>query len=182
MSSTLDSLLAPLAARPAQWLITGVAGFIGSHLAEGLLKQGQRVVGLDDFSTGRMETLREVRAEVGEAAWSRFRLVEGSVLDPDLCARAMEGVDYVLHHAALVSVPRSLEEPVLTTWINVGGFANLLASARHAGVRRVVYASSSAVYGDASGAANREECLGEPLSPYALTKRENELQAKLYAL
>jgi UDP-N-acetylglucosamine/UDP-N-acetylgalactosamine 4-epimerase len=175
-----DDRLAGLEARSGLWVVTGAAGFIGSNLVERLLAYGQRVTGLDLFTTGRRENLEAVRRSVGEEAWGRFTLLEGSVEDAALCARACAGADHVLHHAALVSVPLSMELPEAATRTNVGGFAVLLEAARAAGVRRVVYASSSAVYGDASGAGNREDLLGEPVSPYALTKRINEMQARYY--
>ena len=181
MSSPISVMTEDLAVTRHKWLVTGAAGFIGSHLVETLLAGGQDVVGLDDFSTGRMSNLEEVRAQVGPAAWTRYVLLEGDIQDPAVCMQACEGVDYVLHHAAFVSVPLSMEKPDRTTWINVGGFANLLACAQKAEVRRVVYASSSAVYGDASGPANRETRIGEPLSPYALSKQQNEMQGRLYS-
>jgi UDP-N-acetylglucosamine 4-epimerase len=180
MGTVLEAQLAALTRTPKRWLVTGAAGFIGSHLTEALLGCGQAVAGLDDFSTGRAENLEAVQARVGPEAWKRFDLIRGSIEEPALCAQACRGAAYVLHHAALVSVPLSLEQPERCDRINVGGFAALLEAARRAGVKRVVYASSSAVYGDASGASNREECLGEPLSPYALSKRINELQARHY--
>lgn len=180
MISSLESELAARMEPPKQWLVTGAAGFIGSHLVAGLLAAGQRVAGLDDFSTGKQGNLDAVQAQVGSEAWRRFRFLRGSIEARDLCEEACRGADFVLHHAALVSVPLSLEEPERCTRINVGGFANMLEAARRGGVRRVVYASSSAVYGDASGTGNREDALGEPLSPYALSKRINELQAGFY--
>lgn len=175
-----DAYLNSLAGHARRWLVTGAAGFIGSHLTEALLRSGQSVIGLDDFSTGRRQNLEAVRDKVGNAAWGRFTLLEGSLEAPETCASACEGADFVLHHAAMVSVPLSLQDPQRCDRVNVGGFASLLEASRRCGVRRVVYASSSAVYGDASGARNREENLGEPLSPYALTKRMNEMQARFY--
>lgn len=180
MSATREPYLEVLARQPRRWLVTGAAGFIGSHLTEVLLENGQVVVGLDNFATGRPENLAAVRGSVGPEAWERFTLLEGSLEAADQCAKACTGADFVLHHAAMVSVPLSLKDPERCDRVNVGGFATLLEAARRGGVCRVVYASSSAVYGDASGANNREENLGEALSPYALSKRINEMQARFY--
>jgi UDP-N-acetylglucosamine 4-epimerase len=170
-----------LRAAPRTWLVTGVAGFIGSHLLETLLGLGQQVVGLDNFATGHAHNLAQVRAAVGEDAWARFRLVEGDIRDFATCQTAVAGVDYVLHQAALGSVPASLEQPRLYHDVNVTGFVNMLEAARSAGVARFVYASSSAVYGDEQCLPAVEECIGTPLSPYALTKALNEQYAHLYA-
>lgn len=180
MASDQETYLETLAREPRKWVVTGAAGFIGSHLTEALLQAGQTVVGLDNFSTGRAANLEAVRQKVGSSAWDRFSLLEGSIEDARRCDAACEGADFVLHHAAMVSVPLSMQDPTGCDRINVGGFGTVLDAARRAGVRRVVYASSSAVYGDASGGCNREENLGEPLSPYALTKRVNEMQARFY--
>ncbi len=180
MPVTREPHLETLACQPRRWLVTGAAGFIGSHLTEVLLENGQMVVGLDNFATGRRENLDAVRQSVGSHAWERFTLLESNLEEADQCARACEGADFVLHHAAMVSVPLSLKDPERCDRVNVGGFATLLEASRRSGVRRVVYATSSAVYGDASGGNNREEYLGEVLSPYALTKRINELQARFY--
>ena len=180
MSATREPYLEDLARQSRRWLVTGAAGFIGSHLTEVLLKNGQVVVGLDNFATGRPENLSAVSASVGTQTWERFTLIEGSVEAADTCAQGCTGADFVLHHAAMVSVPLSMKDPERCDRVNVGGFATLLEAARRGGVRRVVYASSSAVYGDASGSSNREENLGEALSPYALSKRINEMQARFY--
>ena len=181
MNSNYKAYLEGLAQSPQRWLVTGVAGFIGSHLLEALLGCGQSVVGVDNFSTGKHENLKAVEGLVGPTNWQRFTMLEGDVRNQDACLEACEGIDYVLHQAALVSVPRSLEVPDQTAAINVLGFANVLAAAHRHRVRRVVYASSSAVYGAASGLANKEADLGEPLSPYALSKLENELHARMYS-
>ena len=170
-----------LRAQPRTWLVTGVAGFIGSHLLETLLGLGQRVVGLDNFSTGYAHNLDQVRAAVGYAAWARFRLIEGDIRDFATCQAAVDGVDYVLHQAALGSVPRSLEHPRLYHDVNVTGFVNMLEAARSAGVARFVYASSSSVYGDDPRLPKVESQIGKPLSPYALTKSMNEQYAHLHA-
>lgn len=163
-----------------RWLVTGAAGFIGSHLVEQLLRQGQDVVSLDNFSTGYRRNLVEVEARVGPEALSRHRVVEADVRDLDSCARACKGVHWVLHQAALGSVPRSIERPLDTHEANVTGFLNMLVAARDAGVRRVVYASSSAVYGDHGGLPKVEAVIGAPLSPYAASKRMNEIYADVF--
>lgn len=169
-----------LRAVPRRWLVTGVAGFIGSNLAEVLLDAGQEVVGLDDFSTGKRANLDEVRSSVGRPAWERFRFLEGDVASLDVCREAMDGVDIVLHQAALGSVPRSIEEPLASNAANVTGHLALLEAARRAGVRRFVYASSSSVYGDSPAMPKVEDDLGRPLSPYAVTKMADELYAFTY--
>lgn len=183
---TDDTLLPePLAQRlraaPARWLVTGVAGFIGSNLLEALLRAGQTVVGLDNFATGHRRNLDEVRALVGDAAWARFRFVEGDIRDEVACRDACDGADYVLHQAALGSVPRSIEDPLRSFDANVDGFVRILTAARDAGVRRFVYASSSAVYGDSEKLPKVEDETGRPLSPYAATKVANELFADVWA-
>lgn len=163
------------------WLITGVAGFIGSNLLESLLGLGQRVTGIDNFITGHRHNLEQVCAAVGAQAWSRFDFIEADIRSPGSCALACEGVDYVLHQAALGSVSRSIAEPLLCHDINVGGFLTMLTAARDAGVKRFVYAASSATYGDHPGLPKVEERIGKPLSPYALSKYANELYAEVYA-
>jgi UDP-N-acetylglucosamine 4-epimerase len=170
-----------LAAVRASWLVTGAAGFIGSNLVEALLAGGQSVVGLDNYATGHRRNLEEVRGRVGEAAWARMRMLEADVRDPEACREACAGVEFVLHQAALGSVPRSLEEPVAAFEANVAGFVQVLEAARRAGVRRVVYASSSSVYGDHPELPKLEERTGEPLSPYAATKSADELFAATWA-
>lgn len=170
-----------LSARSATWLVSGVAGFIGSHLLHALLAAGQRVRGIDNFATGYRANLDDVRARVGDAAWARFDFIEGDIRDRAACAAAVEGVDHVLHQAALGSVPRSLADPLTTHDVNATGFANMIDAARVAGVRRFVYASSSSVYGDEPNLPKVEERIGRVLSPYALTKRHNELYAEIYS-
>ena len=167
--------------KPRRWLVTGAAGFIGSHLVERLLQLEQPVRGVDNFSTGRRENLAQVRKAVGPARWRRFRLIEGDIRSRATCREACAGADVVLHHAALGSVPGSLADPCAAHDTNVTGFVNVLQAAREAGAKRVVYAGSSAVYGDHPGAPNVEEAIGEALSPYAVTKRANELYAAVYA-
>ncbi len=170
-----------LRAQPATWLVTGVAGFIGSNLLQTLLELDQQVVGLDNFATGHRHNLDEVERLVGPERWARFRFVEGDIREPTDCARACEGVDYVLHQAALGSVPRSLEDPQTTNAANIDGFLNMLVAARDAGVKRFVYAASSSTYGDHPDLPKVEERIGNPLSPYAVTKLVNELYASVFA-
>lgn len=176
-----ESLHARLRSQPAHWLVTGVAGFIGSNLLEALLRAGQRVTGIDNFSTGFQRNLDEVRALVGDEAWARFRFVEGDIRDDAACADVCAGVDYVLHQAALGSVPRSIERPVDSFDSNVSGFVRVMTAARDAGVKRFVYASSSSVYGDSPELPKVEERIGKPLSPYAATKYVDEVFAEVYA-
>lgn len=164
-----------------RWLVTGVAGFIGSNLLEALLKAGQQVVGLDNFATGHAHNLDQVRSLVGEVRWAEFRFIEGDISDLGACREACEGVDYVLHQAALGSVPRSIEDPLLTNQSNITGFLNMLVASRDAGVKRFVYAASSSTYGDHPGLPKVEEAIGRPLSPYAVTKYVNELYADVFA-
>jgi len=167
-------------ASPKVWLVTGAAGFIGSNLVEALLRLDQRVVGLDNFSTGYPHNLEDVRAQVGEDLWTRFRFLEGDIRDLETCRTACEEVDYVLHQAALGSVPRSIDDPVTTNASNVTGFLHMLVAARDAGVERFVYAASSSTYGDHPGLPKVEDRIGTPLSPYAVTKYVNELYAKVF--
>ena len=169
-----------LRSRPRTWLVTGVAGFIGSNLLEALLDLGQTVVGLDNFSTGYQRNLDEVRQSVSERAWSRFTFHEGDVRDLETCRAVCQGVDVVLHQAALGSVPRSIADPIATNQTNIDGFLNLLVAARDAGVRRFVYAASSSTYGDEPTLPKVEERIGRPLSPYAVTKYVNELYAHVF--
>ena len=162
------------------WCVTGAAGFIGSHLVESLLASGQRVVGLDNFATGHRANLDDVRSRVGEEAWRRFRLIEGDIRDLATCREAASGADLVLHQAALGSVPRSIADPLSTHAVNVDGFVNMLVAARDAEVGRFVYASSSSVYGDHPGLPKVEDEIGTPLSPYAVSKRVDELYARTF--
>ena len=165
---------------PAKWLVTGAAGFIGSHLVETLLQLRQEVVGLDNFATGSPENLESIREAVGSSDWMRFRFLEADIRDLDACRSACEGVDYVLHQAALGSVPRSIKNPLDTHEVNLSGFLNMGIAARHTGVRAFVYASSSSVYGDHPALPKQEDTLGRLLSPYALTKRVSELYAEIF--
>ena len=162
------------------WLVTGCAGFIGSNLIESLLQRGQKVVGLDNFSTGFQHNLDQVRSAVGPEAWKRFRFIEGDIRSLDTCRGACKGADYVLHEAALGSVPRSIDDPITSHESNVTGFLNMLVAARDAKVRRFVYAASSAAYGDHPGLPKVEETIGRPLSPYGAGKYMNELYADVF--
>ncbi|AQR66563.1 LPS biosynthesis protein WbpP [Aquaspirillum sp. LM1] len=176
-----DTLRDQLVAQPRTWLVTGCAGFIGSNLLEALLRLGQTVVGLDNFSTGHQRNLDEVRELVDAEAWQRFRFIEGDIRQPDDCAQAVAGVDYVLHQAALGSVPRSLDDPWNTHDNNINGFLRLLIASRDAGVKRFVYAASSSTYGDHPGLPKVEDVIGNPLSPYAVTKYVDELYGDVFA-
>lgn len=172
---------AALRGTPRRWLVTGSAGFIGSHLVEALLRLGQLVVSLDNFATGHRENLEQVKASVGKEAWARHRFIEGDITDNETCRTACAKIDIVLHEAALGSVPRSIALPLATHAANATGFLNVLDAARQAGVRRFVYAASSSTYGDHTQLPKREDIIGRPLSPYAVTKYLNELYADVYA-
>ena len=178
---TYDEVRGRIQAAPRRWLVTGAAGFIGSHLVEQLLALEQQVVGLDNFSTGKRENLELVRRAAGEARWKNFRFVEGDIRSLDVCNGACASVDLVLHQAGLGSVPRSIDKPLRTHDSNVNGFLNILLAARDAGARRLVYASSSAVYGDSPALPKVEPQIGRAMSPYGLSKRINELYADVFA-
>jgi len=175
-----DRVAAALKANPARWLVTGAAGFIGSNLVERLLVLGQTVTALDNFATGHRSNLESVRRSVGDEAWSRFTLIEGDIRSPDDCRKACEGVQYVSHQAALGSVPRSVTDPATSNTVNVDGFVNVLVAAKDAEVKRVVFASSSSVYGDHPALPKVEGVIGRQLSPYAVTKRAKELYADVF--
>ncbi|MFA0313066.1 Vi polysaccharide biosynthesis protein VipB/TviC [Vibrio splendidus] len=166
---------------PKTWLVTGVAGFIGSNLLEKLLKLDQTVVGLDNFATGHQHNLGEVKGLVSEAQWDRFNFIKGDIRKPQTCQQAVKGVDYVLHQAALGSVPRSIADPLTTNAANITGFLNMLDAAKEEGVSSFTYAASSSTYGDHPALPKVEENIGNPLSPYAVTKYVNELYAGVYA-
>ncbi len=184
--SEYSKLKRQLIAEPKTWLVTGAAGFIGSNLLETLLKLDQKVVGLDNFDTGHQRNLDEVQHIVSPAQWQRFHFIKGDIRDLEACHSAMRlpssgRVDYVLHQAALGSVPRSIEDPINTNRANIDGFLNMLVAARDAKVKRFVYAASSSTYGDHPDLPKVEDKIGNPLSPYAVTKVVNELYAKVFA-
>jgi len=181
MSSRVAQAQRLIRQRPRHWLVTGVAGFIGSHLLEALLKLDQTVVGLDNFATGYGRNLDEVRDAAGAAAWRNFTFIEGDIRALADCQRACAGVDVVLHHAALGSVPRSVEDPIAAHENNLTGFVNMLVAARDARAARFIYAASSSTYGDHPGLPKVEDEIGRPLSPYAVTKYANELYADVFA-
>jgi len=170
-----------LQASPKTWLITGVAGFIGSNLLETLLTLNQTVIGLDNFATGHQHNLDEVKAEVTGQQWAQFKFIEGDIRNIDDCQQAVSGVDYVLHQAALGSVPRSINDPATTNAVNISGFLNMLIAARDEKVTSFTYAASSSTYGDHPALPKIEENIGSPLSPYAVTKYVNELYADVFA-
>ena len=170
-----------LLAEPKTWLVTGVAGFIGSNLLEALLLLNQKVVGLDNFATGYQHNLDEVRSLVSEVQWQGFQFIQGDIRDDAACQQAVAGVDYVLHQAALGSVPRSIADPLTTNAANITGFINMLQAAKEAQVSSFTYAASSSTYGDHPALPKLEENIGNPLSPYAVTKYVHELYAGVYA-
>ena len=176
-----ESLQTRLLSQPSTWLVTGVAGFIGSNLLETLLKLDQRVVGLDNFATGHQRNLDEVQTLVAPAQWANFNFIRGDIRELADCQRACDGIDYVLHQAALGSVPRSLADPITTNAANITGFLNMLVAARDAKVKSFTYAASSSTYGDHPGLPKVEDVIGKPLSPYAVTKYVNELYADVFA-
>lgn len=176
-----EQLLTELPTSPKTWLVTGVAGFIGSNLLETLLKLDQRVVGLDNFATGHQRNLDEVQSLVTQEQWARFHFIKGDIRNLQDCQQACLGVDYVLHEAALGSVPRSINDPITTNSANIDGFLNMLVAARDAKVKSFTYAASSSTYGDHPGLPKVEDVIGKPLSPYAVTKYVNELYAEVFA-
>jgi len=182
MSTAYQHACAQLLEQPRTWLITGVAGFIGSNLLETLLKLNQRVVGLDNFATGYQCNLDEVQTLVSPEQWARFRFIEGDIRQPDTCQQACAGgVQHVLHQAALGSVPRSINDPITTNSTNIDGYLHMLVAARDAKVSSFTYAASSSTYGDHPGLPKLEDVIGKPLSPYAVTKYVNELYADVFA-
>jgi len=178
--SRYQTLCEELQANPKRWLVTGVAGFIGSNILERLLNLNQTVVGVDNFSNGKPWNLEDVKTCVSPAAWERFTFIEGDIRDFETCRKACEGVEIVLHQAALGSVPRSIKDPITSHQSNVDGFLNVLVAAKDAGVKRMVYASSSSVYGDDAELPKVEARTGNPLSPYALTKSIDEQYAAVF--
>ena len=179
--SKYQEVLESLNNEPATWLVTGVAGFIGSNLLEALLKNNQKVIGLDNFSTGHQYNFEQVQVLVTEDQWRNFNFINGDIRDLETCNKACQGVDYVLHQAALGSVPRSIEDPITTNENNLTGYLNMLVAARDAKVKRMVYAASSSTYGDHPDLPKVEDKIGNPLSPYAVTKVVNELYAQVFA-
>lgn len=179
--SQYQSVCDQLQQAPKTWLITGVAGFIGSNLLETLLKLNQNVVGLDNFATGHQHNLDEVQSLVKPEQWANFKFYEGDIRNFEDCQTACAGVDYVLHQAALGSVPRSIADPITTNAANITGFLNMLTAARDAKVISFTYAASSSTYGDHPALPKVEENIGKPLSPYAVTKYVNELYAEVFA-
>ena len=179
--STYENLRSHLQSKQYTWLITGVAGFIGSNLLETLLQLNQKVVGLDNFATGHQHNLDGVQNLVNEAQWQNFKFMHADICNLADCQTACSGVDYVLHQAALGSVPRSVADPITTNASNVNGFLNMLVAVRNAKVKRLVYAASSSTYGDHPSLPKFEDLIGKPLSPYAVTKYVNELYAEVFA-
>lgn len=182
MTTKFEQVKQQLIAQPKTWLLTGCAGFIGSNLLEFLLKHEQTVVGLDNFATGFRHNLDEVQSLVTPEQWARFRFIEGDIRDLDTCLEAVKGVNYVSHQAALGSVPRSLNDPITTNAVNIDGFLNMLVASRDEGVESFVFAASSSTYGDHPALPKVEPNIGNPLSPYAVTKYVNELYARVFAL
>lgn len=181
MTTKYTELQSQLIIDPKTWLITGVAGFIGSNLLESLLKLNQKVIGLDNFSTGHKSNLNEVKGLVSKEQWLNFNFFEGDIRNLNNCHNACNGVDYVLHHAAISSVPRSIEDPIKTNAHNIDGFLNMLVASRDANIQRFIYAASSSTYGDHPDLPKVESKIGKPLSPYAVTKLVNELYAEVFS-
>ncbi|XNS81281.1 NAD-dependent epimerase/dehydratase family protein [Vibrio cyclitrophicus] len=176
-----EQIKSELVAAPKTWLVTGVAGFIGSNLLETLLKLNQKVVGLDNFATGHQRNLDEVKGLVEVSQWDNFTFIEGDIRNYEVCQDAVKGVDYVLHQAALGSVPRSIADPITTNAANITGFLNMLTAAKEEQVKSFTYAASSSTYGDHPALPKIEENIGNPLSPYAVTKYVNELYANVFS-
>jgi len=176
-----DQIKTELQATPKTWLITGVAGFIGSNLLETLLGLDQTVIGLDNFATGHQHNLDEVQSLVSPEQWARFRFIEGDIRNLETCRQAVKGVDHILHQAALGSVPRSIADPIATNQANIDGFLNMLVAAKDEAVSSFTYAASSSTYGDHPDLPKVEDKIGNPLSPYAVTKYVNELYASVFA-
>jgi len=177
----IDDIKSQLILSPKKWLVTGVAGFIGSNLLEELLDLDQTVVGLDNFSTGKKQNLEEVKEKVGDVKWKRFRFLEADIRNLDDCLNACDGINYILHQAALGSVPRSIDDPIRTNQSNIDGFLNILVAAKDSKVTKFVYAASSSTYGDHQELPKIEDRIGRPLSPYAVTKYVNELYADVFS-
>jgi len=178
--ATYSSIKKSLLSNPQTWLITGVAGFIGSNLLETLLELNQKVVGLDNFSTGNDLNLQEVQSLVSKKQWSKFKFIKGDISNLKSCELACQNIDYVLHQAAIGSVPRSIKDPIKTNKSNITGFLNMLVAANNANVKSFTYAASSSTYGDHTKLPKKEDIIGKPLSPYAVTKYVNELYADVF--
>jgi UDP-N-acetylglucosamine 4-epimerase len=178
--NAFDTLLDSFSTTQHQWLVTGVAGFIGSNIAEFLLKHNQKVIGLDNFSTGYQKNIDAIYDSIDTKYHAHFTFIEGDTCDLSTCKKVCQGVEFILHQAALGSVPRSIDDPITSNLSNVTGFLNMLIAAKEAEVKRFVYASSSAVYGDSAELPKVEERIGAPLSPYAVTKRTDELYANVF--
>ena len=178
--ATYSSIKKSLLSNPKTWLITGVAGFIGSNLLETLLELNQKVVGLDNFSTGSDLNLQEVQSLVSKKQWSKFKFIKGDISNLKKCELACHNIDYVLHQAAIGSVPRSIKDPIKTNKSNITGFLNMLVAASNANVKSFTYAASSSTYGDHTKLPKKEDIIGKPLSPYAVTKYVNELYADVF--
>jgi len=176
-----QSVLKSLEEKPRSWLITGVAGFIGSHLLEVLLNSNQKVIGLDNLSTGKKLNLQAVENKIDKKYWNNFNFIEGDITSINICKESVRGIDYVLHQAALGSVPRSIKTPIDTHHANCSGFLNILNASMEENVKSFTYASSSAVYGDHLDLPKVEEKIGNSLSPYAVSKHTNELYASVFA-
>jgi len=179
--SKYQNILKNLQLKPNKWLITGVGGFIGSNLLENLLGLDQSVIGIDNFATGHKKNLDNIQSCVKKEQWKNFTLIEGDINDLDICMQGCDGVDYVLHQAAIGSVPRSIKDPINTNSSNVSGFLKILVAARDCNVKNFVYAASSSTYGDHPDLPKKEYLIGNPLSPYAVTKYVNELYASVFA-
>ena len=179
--SIFDNIRAELVKEPKRWLVTGVAGFIGSNLLEALLEVDQQVVGIDNLLTGYSHNLEDVKRTVGAEKWAKFEFIRGDIRDPEDCRKACSGVDYILHQAALGSVPRSIDDPITTNECNVDGFLQMLVAGMHARVKRFVFASSSSVYGDSEKLPKVEGEIGDVLSPYAASKLVNEIYAGVFS-
>ena len=178
--SRFNEIKSQLQATPKKWLVTGVAGFIGSNILETLLKLNQTVIGLDNFATGHQHNLDEVQSQVSAEQWVNFSFIKGDIRNLEDCQKAVVGVEYVLHQAALGSVPRSIADPILTNSTNITGFVNMLTAAKEEQVSTFVYAASSSTYGDHPALPKVEDNIGKPLSPYAVTKYVNELYADVF--
>jgi UDP-N-acetylglucosamine 4-epimerase len=181
MTTNFESILQTLQNTQKYWLVTGAAGFIGSNLVEFLLKNNQRIIGLDNFSTGYRKNLKQIQTSVSPEQWTNFFFMEADIRSEEACHKACEGVDYVLHQAALGSVPRSINDPITSNAVNITGFLNMLVAARDAKVSSFTFASSSSTYGDDASLPKVESRIGKPLSPYAITKYVGELYTDVFA-